>query len=238
MNYELKYLKYKHKYNEFKKKIQSGGGSVSTELDIKKLFILYLDYFKKKLENQNTSEYIINSLEDSIVRFIQNKKDLSDYGSIQIDYPIDEIINNYNKYGIIILRDPTKSNKLLIGCGNNPYPTSVTPGVHAHDGFVTINLDISTNPTIIGTIGVDVGIIDFLKSKNHKYNVLATEAVSLGGRESLKKNEIFVKTIENILTDKFTYLEIDHSNTISQSVENLDSTSIFEAGHDIDLFID
>jgi hypothetical protein len=189
MSYKDKYLKYKKKYNNLLngKKIQTGGNTLDTD-DIKRLFKLYLHYYSDTVLKNNL--YIINSIHSDYNKII-TYRDYDEYVGIKIfenmevDYSMDQIEDNYEKYKIIILRDPTKSKNLLVGCGTKPL---IELADHQHPDFTTINPEISINPTIVGALGADPGIEQFFIDNNYKFDNFYAEAVTLASNETIANN--------------------------------------------------
>ena len=72
---------------------------------------------------------------------------------LTVDLPIEEIEDIFIKYGVIQLRaiDPTVT-RLLLGCGNSPIDPHYYPG-HHHQGSITINPQLSMNPSIVAGFG-------------------------------------------------------------------------------------
>lgn len=103
---------------------------------------------------------------------------------LDIDY-----LNNYPKYFYknnkiyaIQLR-PIKNNedKIIIGCGNNPttdyYHKLFYNGIlHSHEGCVTIDWDLSMNPTIVTSFGSNS--LDTILS-SHRWKEIIMEGIDI-----------------------------------------------------------
>jgi hypothetical protein len=106
---------------------------------------------------------------------------------------------------------------LLIGCGNSPLIPSNKPHKneseeqfkkryneeHIHKDFITINPELTMNPTIVGAFGFDEGINKYLKEKNHKYNTFGHEAVTLMDFKNIENTPLLIDLFKNIFTDNF-----------------------------------
>jgi hypothetical protein len=73
---------------------------------------------------------------------------------LNVDCSIKDIRENYEKYGVLVLR-PLKTQKLLLGCGNGPVESPHNIPRHNHELYDTINPELSMNPTIVGAFGED-----------------------------------------------------------------------------------
>lgn len=173
--------------------------------ELVELYALYCQYLSKKVKEhaenyaigdiykQHKLKYLIASITGSITMFAQLEE-----LCITTDYTIEEIKQNFEKYGIIILRDPTKSKKLLIGCGN-----ACDDNTHSHSDFVTVNPELHTNPSIVGGLFFDHGIEEFMNDHGWKYNVMASECCTLSsnGYENFKNN--IVPDADNVINTLF-----------------------------------
>ncbi|XWV25093.1 putative ORFan [Tupanvirus deep ocean] len=229
--YILKYLKYKKKYEQLKKSmtIQNGGASTRTDVSgtrrlnmegVNRLFNLYLRYYSKTVLTNNT--YLINSIHEDYNRTILYKSNDQHVGihvlrDIIVDYEIEEIEANFDKYGIIILRDPTKSKKLLLGCGSKPLIDLIN---HDHQEFVTINPELSMNPTIIGAFGVDLGIQQFFMDNSFKFEQLYAEAVTI--TNNLQIGNQIADYLDQIMVENYDVYEYPN-----EKVENLQGRDAF-----------
>lgn len=174
-------------------------------LELVNVYAIYCEYLSKKVKEhaenyatgdmykQHKLKYLIASITGSMTMFAQLEE-----VCITTDYTFEEIKQNFEKYGIIILRDPTKSKKLLIGCGN-----SCDNDTHSHIGDVTMNPELVTNPTIVGGLFFDHGIEKYMNDHNWKYKTLASECCTLSsnGYENFKNN--IVPNADNIIDTLF-----------------------------------
>jgi len=91
---------------------------------------------------------------------------------LDIQYTIEDIRENFEKYGVLLLR-PLKGIKLLLGCGNKPVcPYLAAQPYHEHDEYDTVNPEISTNPGLIAAFGAN----DLSEILPNTYEELAFEA--------------------------------------------------------------
>ncbi len=171
------------------------------------LFSLYLTYFQKAVDKN-----VKGSIKNDLHRLIDDYKALQ---NLNVDYSFEDIEKNYKKYGIIILRDPTKSKILLLGAGNSPIiPRPM--GKHQHEGHITINPQLSMNPTIVGAFGFDEGINRFMKDKKHTFDVLSAEGVTIAPSfKVLKQNPTFFEALKMLQKD-FKNHEINDKNEVTE----------------------
>jgi hypothetical protein len=210
----MSYQKYKLRYQKLK-----GGGLTDAEKDI--LLGLYKSYYDKILtiyqkvlqeeytaieqcrkkydnhvvekiyRNYNLSKAsIIETTKriDENIQILQNKSDVV-WNNLTLDYTIDEIVKNYDKYAVIILRNPKKTTNLMIGCGEGS-------GLHAHDDYVTIDIGIKINPTVVGAFLIDNDIANIFE--DHKFKIFTAEAVTIWNG-TIDNYLIFNPNFKNIL---------------------------------------
>lgn len=207
MSYREKYLKYKKKYTMLRDKLEQRGGLKLNMNGVERLFKLYLRYYAKIVLTDEA--YIIDSIHTDHNNILAYRFQDQYMGSevlrfIEVDYTIDQIEQNFEKYGIIILRDPTKSKKLLLGCGTKPL---IILKNHEHKDFTTINPQLSMNPTIVGAFGVDDGIERFFIDVNYKFDDLYGEAVTIAFDE--KTAEMTADKLDKIMEPNYGVYELD-----------------------------
>lgn len=138
--------------------------------DIKEILELYHAY--RELQK---NQYIINCIDDDL-KTIQK---LGPNLKIDIELPFSTIKETFDKTGVIPLRDVKASKKLLLGCGNRPCSNEPDDSEeHAHAGFITVNPELTMNPTVIAAFGHNTGLNQVLP-ENH-YTELHGEAITLG----------------------------------------------------------
>ena len=86
---------------------------------------------------------------------------------LDITNPIDTIEQQFNEYGVIILRPYKGEKKLVIGCGNKPlancggYPFATEKEEldyhtdHHHEECYTINPEPAYNPSVVGFFSIN-----------------------------------------------------------------------------------
>jgi hypothetical protein len=132
---------------------QSGYEEACFNCNIKEIWDLYGDFCKNQPDN-----IVGRSAREDYKRLTdQGLNDDKTYPNVlnklTIELTNEEIKNIYKKFGVIQLRYiHPEDTKLLIGCGNNPILDFQTN--HEHKGMVTINPELSMNPTIVGGFGV------------------------------------------------------------------------------------
>jgi len=174
---------------------------------------ILLDLYKKMISSwknllngsleqweRNLFTYAINSAEQDIGRIL-----LSGI-LIQYSRPIDEIVKIYKEYGIIVLAndEELKGQYLLIGCGKNYYD-------HNHKDYVTINMEISMSPHIVGQFLFCLGIPKFISGLGIKYSTICTECCTILVAEDLEPilNQGVPKfTIDTMFLKNPTYIDI------------------------------
>lgn len=172
---------------------------------VKRLFDLYLKYYSKTVLTNNT--YIIDSIHDDYCHLVRHKIDETLIGihilrDIIVDYELEDIEANFEKYGIIILRNPLKSKKILLGCGSKPL---IGYEGHNHQEFTTINPAITMNPTIVGAFGLEIGIQQYFIDHNHKFDQLYAEAVTLASDINTANN--LADILDTIMIDNYKVYE-------------------------------
>ena len=208
MSFTLKYIKYKTKYNNLKNNSRTQKGGLNAE-DAERLYKLYLRYYAKIVLTDNV--YLVQSIQADYNRLnyfddnnILGKNKLI---GIKTEYSIDQIEKNFDKYGIIILRNVKYSSYLLLGCGNTPI-MGYDPKIHDHVDYTTINPEITMNPTIIGALGYDDGIIQYMQDINDKFDVLCGEAVTLAA--DLKTANKIADALDKIMKPDYDVCELNH----------------------------
>lgn len=209
-SFKEKYLKYKSKYLKQKNMTQVGGCYHPTQDMVTELLKLYYNYY----------EHVLGNIPDDTVR--TNLKISLDFDNtkiynglplfdLDIEYTIEQIKYYYDKYGIIVLRNPFASKKLLLGCGNKPLEHgNFDSGIHAHNGYITINPEITMNPTIIGAFGVDDGIKQLYLDIGFKFNEIIGEAVTIYVVENSPVTEKLKLTLDTVMIPDYKVGEIDY----------------------------
>lgn len=78
------------------------------------------------------------------------------FDKLDITLPWSDIVRIFTESGVIQLRPiEQNSHQLLLGCGNFPINGFYRALRHDHKGMTTINTEISYNPTIVATFGMD-----------------------------------------------------------------------------------
>lgn len=132
-----------------------------------------------------------------------------------VTIPLKEIIRTYGTYGILQLRPIGDYKKLLLGCGNNPI-LGYEEG-HHHKETITINPQLSKNPTIVGFFGVH----DLTPIIPHQhFEILIDEVCNEIEVTEFHLDEIIKKT----LTDDHKFFSVKKENNIPQ---------VDEKGYDI-----
>lgn len=117
---------------------------------------------------------------------------------LRVELPLEKIQEIFDQYHVIVLRDPSASESLLVGCGNSPITDVICKGEghnHEHEEFVTIDPDITKNPTIIGAFGTQESLHSFLPQKH--YIKLVNELSSV----AFSANEITKNTLDCMAED-------------------------------------
>lgn len=114
--------------------------------ELKKLYKSYHKHVKIALKEGIDAQYISNCCQSDL-------KDLTidTLQKLDIDYTLAQIKENFERTGLIILRDPYAQTSLLLGCGNNPQTAAFSKD-HSHEVYITINPQLSMNPTIVGAV--------------------------------------------------------------------------------------
>lgn len=223
------YEKHIRKSKKIKKsqKNQQGGDKLSDDT-VEKLIVLY-----KKYCSDQKNIYIKNSCEYKFSTSEFNKTLLK---NLDLDFPIEYIETIYYYFGIIPLRNPLSSQSLLLGCGNNPLTATSNLSnkeQHDHSYCVTVDPYILSNPTIIGAIPYNSGVIDYIYSLSmgkHKYNRLFGEGVSIAMKpynnwiqENISNGtynrEYFECNLSKIFEDKFEVYEARTTRSKGTSYE-------------------
>lgn len=190
--------------------------NINKKADHKLIYNLYIDdYYDINMEKKN--EYINISIKQDIERIKQKNINDSDFlKNLTIEYCQSCIRLMFNKYNIIVLRDPTTSHNLLLGCGELPLVKTRKewdPREHVHEDYITINPELSVNPTIVCAFGYEEGLYKLFKDKypEHKYKVLCTEHVTIASSGSeLFKNKIMMETLTTLMVKNFRICELGH----------------------------
>ena len=223
MMHSLKsYKKYKLKYSYDGQK----GGKKPDEAELRRIIHLYLAFYKKQILNyemvvspalKNTYSYLITGIEHTISQII-----IGNLSNLNIGLPIEEIELIFAKYGIIVLRMPD-SNSMLVGCGNEPQkgdfadPAKDDPD-HKHIGLVTLNVEISFNPTIIAAFGFDSGLNRFYEEYRcpkieYLYSEAASIVMNVEENEKAYLREMIKSNISEILDPNFGIGELEPNRT-------------------------
>jgi len=137
------------------------------------------------------------------IKVINNSNILAD---LDVEYTMDEIEHIYNEYGIIILRDPTLSALLLLGCGNNPFDEYYKG--HSHANMITYDPSITMNPTVIGSLEFNTGFQRYLADRHHKYDIMALEGITVGTTKDNFFNIHSVNIFLSVLNDNYHVQDI------------------------------
>ena len=170
-------------------------------------YIRYKTYQKGGLSN-SADNRIHEIIKMYFTKINQNPDNMSSYISeLTIENSFDEIKKYYNKYGIIILRNPFKE---YIFIGNAP--TKI-------ENVITINTNLEKNPTIIGRFGIDEGIIQFYKNAEFRFRGIFTDM------KTNKTLPTFYKTFNEIFINDFSSFDINpnkltYNGTGLKSIEN------------------
>lgn len=127
----------------------------------------------------------IEKLESEMKRGDQYPTVLND---LDIDLPLNEIEEIFNKYGVIQLRKiDNHSKKILLGCGNYPLEDFYRERGHYHKDMTTIDPELIKNPTIVAAFGINdlEGVLP-----QHQYDTLAFEFFG-----QLKKTDELIKAL-------------------------------------------
>ncbi len=112
-----------------------------------------LNMYKIYNERQ-TNPYIQDSIKSDLNRI--SELGIHCLSNLTLDYSLEEIEKKFEETGVIVLRNPQSSKKLLLGCGNCPVDKNFDAFIHHHKDAVTINPEITMNPTIIGAFGKNI----------------------------------------------------------------------------------
>lgn len=155
----------------------------------------------------------------SIDRFINRLKKGTDIKRLNIDNPAIE--QDFQKYGVIIVRPYKEETTLIIGCGNNPSFRNYTMEIHEiardykahlHTSCYTIDIDPSTNCSVVGAFSYQTfgNIPDNVFSEIIEEGVILTETpiyhseilrlLKEGG--SLVKDDTYVKINNKLILQK------------------------------------
>lgn len=168
-----------------------------TREDNNALTKLFINFIKK--HNQDyPSDFLTLYLIDVLKR-LPDKID-----NLTIELPIEKIIELYKETGVIVLRDPAKTDALLVGCGNSPldpvsdYGTGVDE--HEHQKFITVNPNILDNPSVVSFFGKDNKKLTklFEKTRKRPFDTLAFEA-----------SHPIAETISDIRSYDYSFLKPD-----------------------------
>lgn len=117
---------------------------------------------------------------DSIVASLDHEGGAERLRGLTVELPLEEIRRIFDEHRVILLRDASASRSLLVGCGNSPITDIICKGEghnHEHAGIVTIDPDITKNPTVIGAFGSQESLHAFLPKKH--YTSLISELSSV-----------------------------------------------------------
>lgn len=110
-----------------------------------------------------------------------------DITKLSIEYPLNVIKNNFNAYGVFILRPYNNQKKLIIGCGKKPlrncggYPFDNEQEEkeyhheHIHSDAYTIDPLHASNPDVVGAIQFNT--FDFIPKES--FDIIEFEGISV-----------------------------------------------------------
>lgn len=176
---------------------------------------MYLDYKESSRTWEGT--YIENCIDRSLDELGDSAETrIKTLQNLHVTLPIEKIKEIFHKTGLIQLRDVAESDKLLLGCGNCPIVPLLTKG-HEHKGFITINPDISMNPTVVGAFGHNKGLSQILPKEHFKD--LYGEHVTL----ATSADDLLKETFDS-LKKGFKLLSIDNQTGEITEEENLNNS--------------
>jgi hypothetical protein len=145
--------------------------------DAREIYSMYLQYGQRHASDV----YLSASINDDLVRLgASDEERIQKITHLNVIIGIEKIREVFQKFGVIQLREVDSSTKILIGCGNSPIDLCFTNHRHEdhrHEGWVTVNPEITMNPSIIAAFGMDKQLTRVLPLKF--YDCVYGEAVTL-----------------------------------------------------------
>lgn len=147
------------------------------------LFSLYTNFFDSVSSNYPS---ISLDLEFMKREFSDINECAYEWQKLDVYFPIGHIENVLKTTGILPLRPVPKDSKILIiGCGNKPItnaggdPISEDDGryvhTHTHEGAITIDPFLATNPTLVGFFGAQ----EFPMLESKQFDLIVIEGTSI-----------------------------------------------------------
>lgn len=180
--------------------------------------------YKKEKLKYIYEEFITNTQEFHESYFIDNNIDDFDeiYDKMDIWEDMEYIERKNKKYGYIIVRKYKGENKLVIGCGNNPYfccggyiiddekHLHHYQYFHSHDNCYTIDPLFGKNASTMGYFGHQ----NFLHIPNRSFDIIHIEGINVeNGPTFYNELKRLAKTGALLVFDEETFIEIDRNDT-------------------------
>ena len=184
-----------------------------SENQANELFGVYRDYM-----NASSSHEANIYAED----FPSVEKCIFAWQKLNVSLPLDEIKKTLKKDGVLQLRSiDSKCRTLIVGCGNRPlanaagYPIGLHDDEpdyvnrHIHEGAITINPHLASNPTLVGFFGLQA----FPVIADSQFDLIVIEGTRIEdtmiGRSELKriasKTAQILSTLGNLNGREFSW---------------------------------